>query len=144
MSLPDHVIQCRVVLSAPGSLESLYFPHLELNTVIHTRLLVAFSFAVCTGSALAQTGAPNPAAPTTPTCIKPGHYPGKQASETRKEKWVAEMRTWGSCVKDYVADLRAQIDAKIKLANSTIEDYNTDLKELQDEQRIAETGSAGK
>jgi len=40
--------------------------------------------------------------------------------------------------------LRAQIDAKIKLANSTIEDYNTDLKELQDEQRIAETGSAGK
>ena len=50
-----------------------------------------------------------------------------------------EMKSWGDCVKTYVADLRAQIDAKIKLANSTIEDYNAGLKVLQEEQKAAET-----
>ena len=31
-----------------------------------------------------------------------------------------EMKSWGDCVKIYVADLRAQFDAKIKLANTTL------------------------
>jgi len=109
------------------------------------RLLVVLSFAVAAGSVTAQTGAPNPAAPTTPTCVKPGHYPGKKASDNKKEAWINEVRLWGDCVKNYVVDLRAQVDAKIKLANSTIEDYNAGVKELQEEQKVAEMqGQVGK
>jgi len=122
-------------------------PYYKPNTMNILRLLVVLAFAVSTGSVIAQTaapnvGAPNPAAPTTQTCAKPGHYPGKKASDNTKEAWVSEVRAWGSCVKGYVTDLQAQIDAKIKLANSTIEDYNTGLKELQEEQRAAESGPA--
>jgi len=102
------------------------------------RLLVVLSFAVGTGSVSAQTAAPNPAAPTTPTCVKPGHYPGKKAGDNKKESWINEDRAWGDCVKNYVADLRAQVDARINLAGSTIEEYNMGVKELQDEQKVAE------
>ena len=55
------------------------------------------------------------------------------------------MSAWGDCIKNYVADLRAQIDAKIKLANSTVEEYNAGVKELQEEQKDAEMqGTVGK
>jgi hypothetical protein len=102
------------------------------------RLLVVHSFAVSTGSVIAQTAAPDPAAPNTQACVRPGHYPGKKASDNRKEAWINDIRVWGDCVKSYVADLRAQVDAKIMLANSTIEDYNAGIKELQEEQKAAE------
>ena len=106
--------------------------------MILLRLLVVLSFVVGAGSVLAQTPAPNPAAPAAQTCVKPGHYPGAKASDVRKEAWMNEMKSWGDCVKNYVADLRAQIDARVKLANTTIEDYNAGLKVLQEEQRVAE------
>jgi hypothetical protein len=119
------------------------------------RLLVAVFLAIATGSALAQTAAPDtgaaPAAATgsaatgAQTCVKPGRYPGKKASDNKKEAWIAEVRAWGDCVKNFVADLRAQVDAKIKLANSTIEEYNVAIKELQEEQKVAEMqGTVGK
>jgi hypothetical protein len=74
--------------------------------------------------------------------VKPGHDPGANASDVRKEAWMNEMKSWGDCVENYLADLRAQIDAKIKLANTTIEEYNASLKVLQEEQRVAETKRA--
>jgi hypothetical protein len=116
------------------------------------RPLTALFMALGAASVLAQTPAPATTAPaaaapaataaSTSPCVKPGHYPGKKASDNKKEAWVNDMRAWGDCVKNYVADLRAQIDTKIKLANSTIEDYNAGLKELQEEQRTAESGPA--
>jgi hypothetical protein len=109
------------------------------------RSLAVLSFLVGATSVVAQTTATptTAAAPeaATTTCVKPGHYPGKKASDNVKEKWINEVRLWGDCVRASVADLRAQIDAKIKLANSTIEDYNAGVKELQEEQKVAETGS---
>ena len=121
------------------------------------RLLPAIfaAITIATSTAFAQapapaTGTPPVAAPaasasTTQACVKPGHYPGKKASDNKKEAWIAEIRAWGDCVKIFVADLRAQVDAKIKLANSTIEEYNTGVKELQEEQKVAEMqGQVGK
>jgi hypothetical protein len=108
------------------------------------RSLAVFSFLACATSVVAQTtAAPTAAAPAaaTTTCVKPGHYPGKKSSDNVKEKWIKEVHDWGDCVRASVAELRAQIDAKIKLANSTIEDYNAGVKELQEEQKVAETGS---
>ena len=121
------------------------------------RLLFALFVSVGAASALAQT--PAPAAPATAApaaaapaaaalpasqCVKPGHYPGKKASDGRKEAWMNEMKAWGNCTTAFVADMRAQIDARQKLANSTIEDYNAHLKVLQEEQREAEQGPAPK
>ncbi len=108
------------------------------------RSLAVLSFLLGAASVAAQTTTPPaaaaaPAASTT-TCVKPGHYPGKSATTARKEAWINEVRLWGDCVKATVAELRAQVDAKIKLANSTIEDYNAGVKELQEEQKAAETG----
>lgn len=114
------------------------------------RVLVVLLFAIGTRSVVAQTAAPNtttpdPAAPTTQACVKPGHYPGKKASDNKKEAWINEVRVWGDCVKGLVAELRAQVDAKIRLANSTVEDYNAGVKELQEEQKVAEMqGQVGK
>ena len=128
------------------------FPQRQPIAMSKLRLLFALFLAFGAASVLAQTPAPAPAAPAAATpaaapgtaspCVKPGHYPGKKAADVKKEAWINEMRAWGDCVKNYVTDLRAQIDTKIKLANSTIEDYNTGLKELQEEQRAAESGPA--
>ncbi|MEO8344532.1 MAG: hypothetical protein ABI607_02455 [Betaproteobacteria bacterium] len=111
------------------------------------RVLLVLCLGLATGNALAQAGAaPSTAASSAAApaaCVKPGHYPGKKASDTRKEAWMNDMRAWGDCVKAQVVDLRAQIDAKIKLANSTIEDYNAGLKVLQEEQRDAESPDPG-
>lgn len=113
--------------------------------MIIIRTLLALSLAVGPASAIAQTPAPGsaPAAAAAlpaATCVKPARYPGAKASDTRKTAWHNDVKAWGDCIKNYVADLRAQIDARIKTANSTIEDYNAALKELQAEQTEAETG----
>jgi hypothetical protein len=113
------------------------------------RLLFALFLAAGAASVVAQTSAPATAAPAaaatnTSPCVKPGHYPGKKASDVRKEAWMNEMKAWGSCTTAFVADVRAQIDAKVKLANSTVEEYNASLKVLQEEQREAEQGPAPK
>ena len=72
--------------------------------------------------------------------------PGKKASDNKKEAWIERSAAPGvSCVKNFVADLRAQVDAKVKLANSTVEEYNVAIKELQEEQQVAEMqGTVGK
>ena len=119
------------------------------------RLLSALFVTVGAVSALAQTPAPaapsaapaaTPAASALPasTCVKPGNYPGKKASDVRKEAWMNEMRAYGTCTTAFVSEMRAQIEARQKLANSTVEDYNANLKILQEQQREAEQGPAPK
>ncbi len=117
------------------------------------RLLSALFITVGAASALAQTPAPATpapaaaapaAAPAASTCVKPGHYPGKKASDVRKEAWMNEMKAYGTCTTAFVNEMRAQIEARQKLANSTVEDYNANLKVLQEEQREAEQGPAPK
>ena len=120
------------------------------------RVLLVLSVGLVGGNALAQYGAapsttiPTVAAPSTSaatpaastwavsgTCTKPGHYPGKKASDNKKEAWIKEVGAWGECVRAQVAGLRALVEAKIKLANSTVEEYNLGVKELQEEQKVA-------
>jgi hypothetical protein len=123
-------------------------------TALRLPLALLAALTIAASTAFAQTPAPATgsapaaapaAASSTQTCTRPAHYPGKKASDNKKEAWIAEVRAWGDCVKSYVADLRAQVDAKIKLANSTIEEYNKGVKELQEEQTVAEMqGQVGK
>ncbi len=104
------------------------------------RLLAALAFIVGAGSAGAQTPAPASAPATAipkSTCAKPDHYPGRLASDNNKKQWERDVRTWGECMKKYVADLQVQIDASIKAANASIEEYNAGIKDFQEEVRKA-------
>jgi len=89
------------------------------------------------GAASAQATGPAPAAIPKSTCVKPDHYPGRLASDNNKKNWQKEVKDWGECMKKYVADLQAQIDASIKIANASIEEYNAGVKEFQDEVKKA-------
>jgi len=124
-----------------------------------TSIRLLFALFVTTGAASALAQAPAPAAaPASPapaataaasalpasSCVKPDKYPGKKASDARKEAWMNEMRAWGTCTSAFVSEMRAQIEARQKLANSTVEDYNANLKVLQEQQREAEQGPAPK
>src|SRR4030095_9244139 len=108
-------------------------PFPGVNIMIIFRSLVVLSFCVGAASVAAQTPAPATAAPAAAhtVCVKPGHYPGKNATNTKKEAWINDVKLWGDCVKASVAELRAQIDAKIKLANSTLEAHNAGVQDLQ-------------
>src|SRR5471030_2953253 len=101
------------------------------------RLLVALAFAVTAASATAQATAADAALPKS-TCVKPSPYPGKKAQDDKKSSWQKDVTTWGDCVKKYVAELRAHVDATVKVANAAIEEYNSGIKELQDGQKTAE------
>jgi len=102
------------------------------------RLVVMSALLVGAGTANAQTPAPAPAAAVPKnTCAKPDHYPGRLASDNNKKAWQKEVKDWGECMKKYVADLQAGIDASIKTANASIEEYNAGVKEFQEEVRKA-------
>jgi hypothetical protein len=101
------------------------------------RLLIALALTFAAHSAMAQTTAAADAAIPKNPCVKPDHYPGKKAQDTRKDLWQTQVTAWGDCVRKYTADLRAHVDATVKVANSAIEEYNVGIKELQDEQRAA-------
>ena len=98
------------------------------------RLLAALAFSVGAASVGAQTPAPAPAsAVPKSTCVKPDRYPGRLASDNNKKQWEREVRAWGECMKKYVADLQVGIDASIKAANASIEEYNAGIKAFQEE-----------
>jgi hypothetical protein len=119
-------------------------PKLRLPFALFLAAVAASVPAQTPAPAAPATAAPTAGAPPASPCVKPGHYPGKKASDVRKDAWMNEMKAWGSCTSAFVADVRAQIDARVKLANSTVEEYNAGLKALQEEQREAEQGPASK
>ena len=111
------------------------------------RTLLLLCLLVGATGAMAQTAAPAAATAATASapattgaspCVKPNPYPGRKVSDARKEAWSKEIKAWGDCIRNYVAELRAEIDAKIKVANASIESYNAGVKELPDEQKKAE------
>jgi hypothetical protein len=123
------------------------FPPLSPPTMKLVRLLILFSLVIGAGSASAQATAPAAApapaaaaAPPPPKCNKPDHYMGNLSTDRYKKTWQKDVQAWGDCMKQYVADLQAQIndlqartDALIKPANAAIKEYNTGMKEFQEE-----------
>ena len=86
---------------------------------------------------LAQTPAA-PAAPAIsvapvarPSCDKP-EFPGRLAPDTRIRKWSADFRVYLDCVKAYVAERNAHIEAHNKAAKAAADDYNAGVKEYNE------------
>ena len=89
--------------------------------------------------ALAQVPATS-AVPPVPshTCVKP-EFPGRVASESMLRRWQTDFRAYVDCMKAYLAERNAAIDAqaaKAKAAvdeiNASVAEYNETVKSLDD------------
>ncbi len=69
-----------------------------------------------------------------PSCVAP-EYPGELASNTRITAFNRDYKAYGECIKKYVEDNRAWINAVVEANNKAVEDYNkynTELKKQID------------
>ena len=87
------------------------------------------------GAALAQTPAAAPA-PTAPlpsvaahACTKP-EFPGKVAPQSRQKKWSDEFKAYVECLKTYLGERNATIEANSKAAKSAVDEFNTNVAEF--------------
>jgi len=90
---------------------------------------------VLAGAALAQAPAPAPA-PTAPlpsvaahACTKP-EFPGKVAPQSRQKKWSEEFKAYVECLKTYIGERNAAIEANSKAAKSAVDEFNTNVAEF--------------
>ncbi len=86
----------------------------------------------------AQAPAPTTGASTRPvpepSCVAP-EYPGELASNNRITAFNHDYKAYGECIKKYVEDNRAWINAVVDANNKAVEDYNkynTELKKQID------------
>jgi len=101
----------------------------------------AFALAIATAPALAQQA---PAADVPPPkCGAAPTLPGERMMEdpSIRRRFEREMKTYGECVKAYVAErqvsakaLEAQAKAHAEAANAAVNEYNALLKKLNDTQ----------
>ncbi len=97
----------------------------------------------------ATTAVPLPPTPSTPTasarvplptippanCKQP-EYPGSHALNSTIAVFNRDYRAYGECIKNYVQENKAWVDAVVETNNRTVEEYNkynTELKKLIDE-----------
>jgi len=69
-----------------------------------------------------------------PSCVAP-EYPGELASNNRITAFNHDYKAYGECIKKYVEDNRAWINAVVDANNKAVEDYNkynTELKKQID------------
>jgi hypothetical protein len=108
-------------------------------------LAVAAALALASGAAFAQSpaapaaaGAPAATAPTAPLptiaphkCEKP-EFPGKIAPETRIRKWSTDFRGYVDCLKVYIGERNAAIEANSKAAKAVVDEFNASVTEFNE------------
>ena len=85
----------------------------------------------------AQTSAPSSAEAPAPMpklpvhhCVAP-EYPGRLALNSKITAFNRDYRTYGDCIKAYVAQNRAWIDNVVEVNNKAVEEYNKFTVNLQ-------------
>ena len=88
-------------------------------------------------SALAQ----QPAAPAAPaadaatpkhSCVHPGEFPGKLASEMRLKSWQKEFVAYIDCLKKFYDEQQAAAKPHVDAANAAVVEYNNGVKEYNE------------
>ena len=124
--------------------------------------LIAAAALVAAGTAFAQpyqsqvpSGTPTPApaapppatapatapsaAPAVPVVTVAGHkcekpeFPGKIAPEPRIRKWSTDFRAYVDCLKGYIGERNATIEANSKAAKTAVEEFNTNVTEFNEQ-----------
>ena len=103
-----------------------------------TLALLALALALASGAPFAQAPAPAATAPTAPlpviaqhTCQKP-EFPGRSANERRIQKWSTDFHSYVDCLKAYIGERNATIEANSKAAKTAVEEFNTSVTEFNE------------
>ena len=59
---------------------------------------------------------------------KLAEWPGNLASDRQKAQWRKEMESYGTCIKQYVAQQQNNAEAFVKAGNAAIDEYNNAIK----------------
>jgi len=71
-----------------------------------------------------------------PKCEDPGAYPGRVGMQTedRRNKFLKGIETYKTCMMNFVEERKAVIKANETSARKAIDDFNSKMKQLQEEQ----------
>lgn len=107
------------------------------------RTALALALAVGATAALAQA----PAAPATPAapqippakCEPKPVYPGVKAvqDDSKREKFQAQIKAYQDCVKAYVTERKAFVEASNAAIRTTVEEHNAVMNKIREEQEAA-------
>ena len=94
---------------------------------------IALAAAILLGSATllaAEVQVPGP------KCESKPEYPGalEMQSDLRRHAFARELKAYRECMMPYIDEQKAIAAAHIKAANDAIEEYNTVMKKIRDEQ----------
>ena len=79
--------------------------------------------------ALAQAPAATPPVVAPHSCEKPD-FPGKVAVEAKIKRWINDFKAYTECLKAYIGERNAAIDAQAKAAKSAVEEFNSSVTEF--------------
>ena len=98
------------------------------------RIILAAALLACATTPFAQ-GSEVPKSQCDP---KP-EYPGRLAmqSDTRRGLFERELKTYKTCMDKYLADRKAAMKANEENANAAINEYNTVMKKINEDQTAA-------
>jgi hypothetical protein len=93
-------------------------------------IVAAAAAALALSPAYAQApAAPAPVSVAPYACVKP-EFPGKVAPDARIKRWINEFKTYADCLKAYIAERNATIDAHAKAAKSAVDEFNASVTEF--------------
>jgi len=97
--------------------------------------LAAAALLGCAGAAFAQQPSDVPAH----KCGAKPEYPGRLVltSDTRRRAFDREIKTYTDCMKTYVDDRKKAADANMAAGNAAIEEYNSVIKKIKDDEAAA-------
>ena len=97
--------------------------------------LVGAALAVA-GSAIAQAPPPAPMAPppiiAAHACTKPD-FPGKVAPMARQKRWSDDFKAYIECLKTYIGERNAAIEANSKAAKAAVDEFNVNVAEFNEQ-----------
>jgi len=113
------------------------------------RTIFALAFALGATAAAAQApAAPAAAASSVPPakCEPKPVYPGAKAiqHDMKREQFQKELKAYQDCVKNYVAERKAFIEASNAAIRATVEEHNAVMTRIREEQDAARKEQEGK
>lgn len=107
--------------------------------------LVPLVAACCIGaatSALAQQPSAPAAAPSVtvppPKCEPKPEWPGRLATDSRRKLFDRELKQYKDCMNAYLEERKAHLKANEVAANAAIEEHNTVMKKITEDQKAGQ------
>lgn len=108
----------------------------------------ALAVALVLGATAAYAQAPATPAATVPPakCEPKPAYPGVKAiqNDMKRELFQKELKAYQDCVRNYVAERKAHIEASNAAIRTTVEEHNAIMTRIREEQDAAKKEQEGK